>query len=96
VALFGRAVAQLQSNYAADGNGRIYEALKDFLSSEAKDGDYARIGKELAMTNGAIAAAVHRFRQRYKEAVMEQIAQTVANDGDVEEEMRSLLAALQL
>jgi len=95
VALFGRALAQLKSKYTADGKARVYDALKDFLSGEPADGDYARIGKDLGMTNGAVGAAVHRMRQRYREAVREQIAQTVTNNADVEEEMRSLLTALQ-
>jgi RNA polymerase sigma factor (sigma-70 family) len=96
MALFERAIADLQAIYTADGKSKLYNALKDFLSSEAGDGDYARIGKELEMSNGAVAAAVHRMRQRYREVVRAQVARTVANDGEVEEEMRSLLAALQL
>jgi RNA polymerase sigma-70 factor (ECF subfamily) len=95
MALFGRALTQVQSKYTGDGKKGVYDALKDFLSNEPGDGDYARVGQELGMTSGAVGAAVHRLRQRYREAVREQIAQTVTSAGDVEEEMRSLLAALQ-
>jgi RNA polymerase sigma-70 factor (ECF subfamily) len=46
------------------------------------------------MERGAIGAAVHRLRQRYRDLVREEIAQTVAKPEEVEDEMRSLLAAL--
>jgi RNA polymerase sigma-70 factor (ECF subfamily) len=95
MALFDRAIADLQAIYTEEGKSKLYDALKDFLSSEVGDGEYALVGKALGMSNGAVAAAVHRMRQRYREAVRKQIAQTVTDIGDVEQEMRSLLAALQ-
>jgi hypothetical protein len=38
--------------------------------------------------------AVHRLRRRYGELLRQEISQTVAGPTDVEEEIRSLLAAL--
>jgi len=93
--LFDRALGRLQASYATDGKAAVYNSLKDFLSSDVGEGDYARIGAELGVTKGAVAAAVHRLRQRYRQFVREEIAQTVANPADVDDEMRSLLAALQ-
>jgi len=92
--LFDRALSRLQAHYAAEKKPAVYDALKNFLSSEPGEGDYGRIGAELRMTNGAVAAAVHRMRQRYRELVKDEIAQTVPRAEDIEDEMRSLLAAL--
>jgi RNA polymerase sigma-70 factor (ECF subfamily) len=94
LSLFQRALGRLKSCYRGEGKAAVYDALKDFLSSEAADGDYARIGKKLGMKTGTVAKAVYDVRKRYRELVREEIAHTVTNPADVEEEMRSLLAAL--
>jgi len=46
------------------------------------------------MSEGAVKVAVHRLRQRYRELLHAEIANTVAVTGDVEEELRHLFAAL--
>ena len=43
---------------------------------------------------GAARAAVHRLRKRFRELFREQIAQTVSNPDDLEEELRYVVAAL--
>ena len=94
LSLFDRALGRLREQYVKSAKPAVYEELKEFLSSETNDGDYDRAGATLGMTTGAVSAAVHRMRQRYRELVREEIALTVTSPEDVEEEMRSLLAAL--
>ncbi len=95
LSLFEQAMGRLRRHYAAEGKTRLYESLAPFLSSEAVEGDYARLGKELDMAPGAVATAVYRLRQQYREQVREEVAHTVNAPGEIEDEMRSLLAALQ-
>ena len=45
----------------------------------------------LNMNEGAVKVAVHRLRQRYRALLRETIAETVANEAEVEEELRYLL-----
>jgi RNA polymerase sigma-70 factor (ECF subfamily) len=94
LSLFERALARLREDYTAGGKGDLYNALKDFLSVEATDGDYARLGVSLGMNRGAVGTAVHRLRHRYRELVRDEIAKTVSSPAELEDEMRSLLAAL--
>ena len=94
LSLFDRVLGRLREEYAAAGRTGLCERMQKFLSSEAGDGEYARLGAELEMSTGAIAAAVHRLRQHYRQLVREEVAQTVESPADVEEEIRSLLAAL--
>jgi RNA polymerase sigma factor (sigma-70 family) len=94
LSLFERALARLADRYASGGKSAVYEGLKDFLTTEARDGDYAQAGTRLGMTPGAVAVAVHRLREHYRDLVRDEIAQTVANPEDLEDELRSLLAAL--
>jgi RNA polymerase sigma-70 factor (ECF subfamily) len=44
------------------------------------------------MNEGAVKVAVHRLRQRYRECLREQIAQTVSTSAEVDEEIRHLFA----
>jgi RNA polymerase sigma-70 factor (ECF subfamily) len=94
LSLFDRALSRLRSQYVAAGKSRPFDLLKQYLSTEAADGEYAALALELEMSAGAVAAAVHRLRQHYRELVREEVAQTVESPADVEDEVRSLLAAL--
>ncbi len=94
LSVFDRALSRLREQHATAGKTRLYDALKEYLSAEARDGDYAKVGSELEMTTGAVAAAVHRLRQHYRQLVREEVAQTVDSPGEVDDEVRALLAAL--
>jgi RNA polymerase sigma-70 factor (ECF subfamily) len=48
----------------------------------------------LDMTEGAVKAAVHRLRRRYRELLREEIADTVASPEEVEGEIHYLFTCL--
>jgi RNA polymerase sigma-70 factor (ECF subfamily) len=48
----------------------------------------------LGMSANAIAVAVHRLRQRYRELVRTEVANTVGSPNEVEDEMRHLFSVL--
>ncbi len=92
--LFDRALSRLQAEFEAVDKARLFEQLKPFLSDQASEGEYVAVGKQLDMTAGAVAVAVSRFRQRYRDLVHEEIAHTVTSPGELKEELRHLLAVL--
>ena len=47
------------------------------------------------MTENAVRQAFYRFRQRYQSLLREEIAHTVANPGDIEDELRHLIAVIR-
>ena len=47
------------------------------------------------MNENAVKQAFHRLRQRYRTLLREEIAHTVAVPGDVEDELRHLIAVLR-
>lgn len=94
LSLFDQALARLRQEYGAAGKVQQYDALKEFLSAEPDEGDYARVGAQLQMSTGAVATAMCRLRQHYRALVREEIAHTVNSPDELEDEMRSLLAAL--
>lgn len=88
------ALARLKAEFAAADKARQFELLQPFLSGASADGDYAAVSGPLELNPGAVAVAVHRLRQRYRELVRAEVAQTVASPADVEDEMRQLFNAL--
>ena len=95
VSVFDYAMHRLRAQYAAANKTGYFDCLRKYLSVEAAQGEYARLGTELEMSPGAVAAAVHRLRQHYGQVVRETVAQTVNSSAELEEEMRWLLEALR-
>ena len=94
VTLLKQVLARLEADFAAGGKGRLFEELKRHLSGEGGETPYAVIAARLNMTEGAVKVAVHRIRQRYRELLREEIAHTVANEADIDQEIRELFAVV--
>jgi RNA polymerase sigma-70 factor (ECF subfamily) len=77
------------------GKDAQFERLKGLLVGEDTDAGYRALAAELDMTEGALKVAVHRLRQRFRELLREEIANTVANPGQVGDELRDLMAAIR-
>jgi RNA polymerase sigma factor (sigma-70 family) len=94
LSLLDHALNRLERECGAAGKGRQFELLGDFLTHEARQQDCAAAGAQLGLSAGAVAVAVHRLRERYRELVREEIAHTVEGPAEVEDEIRWLFAAV--
>lgn len=94
LALLDLVLRRLRQEYADCGRDDLFLALKDTLSGGRSEIPYRELGARLAMSEGAVKVAAHRLRQRYRELLREEIANTVAGPEEVEEELRQLFAAL--
>jgi RNA polymerase sigma-70 factor (ECF subfamily) len=94
LALLDRVLAALREELAAQGKERQFNLLKSCLAGSRESQPYARLAVELGTTEGAVKVTVHRMRQRYRELLRAEIAETVADPAEVDEEMRALFAAL--
>jgi RNA polymerase sigma factor (sigma-70 family) len=92
--LLEAAFEKLRRESAASGKEEKFERLKVFLENGTDPGDYDRLGRELRIAANTVAASVHRLRQRYRELVRAEVAQTVASADEVNEEMQHLLTVL--
>lgn len=92
--LLERARTRLREECFASGKGESFEALKSKLDDETSHYTYAEIAARLATTEAAVQKTMQRLRERYQELLRAEIAQTVTNPQEVEEELRSLFAAL--
>lgn len=92
--VMARAAHQVRSEYTSAGKGQLFEGIRGWLAKEASPGEYAAVAQQLSMTEGAVAVAVHRLRQRYRQLVRAEVAQTVPTPTEVDDEMRYLLQVL--
>jgi len=93
IALLDQALARLREEAESAGKRQLFDELKIFISGRAEAGDYADTAKRLAMTEVAVRVAVHRLRQRYRDSLRHEIAQTVGSREEVDEEIRLLFTA---
>jgi len=70
------------------------EEFKVFLTAETGAMPYAAAADALGVDEGAARVAVHRLRKRYRELLRDEIAQTLSDPSQVNEEMRALLVAV--
>ena len=93
LAVLKQAMNALQTECAANGKAALFAEAKHLLSGE-RDAAYAQIGERLGTAEGTVRVAVHRLRQRYGELLRQEVAQTVADDDEVEAELRYLIQVL--
>jgi DNA-directed RNA polymerase specialized sigma24 family protein len=85
---------RLREDYARSGKENLFDQLKPTLTEASRAVRYAEIATRLNAGEGAVKVAVYRLRQRYREVLRAEIAETVASPGEVEDELRNLFAAL--
>ena len=88
-----RALEKLRAEFEAGGKGKLFEALKGSLAGA--EPDRTETAARLQMTKNAVKVAVHRLRQRYGVLLRAEIANTVSDPADIDDEMRYLVAALR-
>jgi len=94
ITLLDRVLDRLEKDSAAGGKSELFAALKPFVTGEDERGAYLEAATALKMTEGASRVAVHRLRQRYRELLRFEIAQTVSQPELIDDEIRSLFAAV--
>jgi len=90
-----RALDRLGTAMASEGRSRPFELLKPCLQGTAEPPAPARLAAALGLSETAVKVAVHRLRKRFREAVRQEIAETLNDPAMVEEEMRHLVQALR-
>jgi RNA polymerase sigma factor (sigma-70 family) len=93
--LLEQVLSRLESEYRSAGKAKLFDCLTEFLSDEPGRRSQAEAAAELGMTENAVKQAFHRIRQRYRQLLHDEIAQTVAVPGDVEDELRHFISVLQ-
>jgi RNA polymerase sigma-70 factor (ECF subfamily) len=94
VTLLEQVLSRLQEEHRVEEKMPLFEALKPCLAGDKDAQPYKSLAATLGISEGAVKVAVHRMRQRYRQLLREEIANTVASPAEVEEEMQHLFAVL--
>jgi RNA polymerase sigma-70 factor (ECF subfamily) len=92
--LLGHVLDRLEREIDRDGKAALFERLKPVLMGERTEQPYAELGAELGMSERAIKVAVHRLRKRFRSLLQEEITRTLADPGDLQQEINDLFLAL--
>jgi RNA polymerase sigma factor (sigma-70 family) len=92
--LMSAVLNRLEQEYRETGRQELFSVLKDFLAGDRGQRSYADVGRQFQLTENAVKQAVHRLRRRYRQLFREEIAQTVADAGEIDDEARHILAVL--
>ena len=93
--LLHRAMAQLKDDCFSVGKAALFEQLKGMLGGEKSQNRYADAAERLGMKEATARKAVQRLRERYREFLRAEVAQTVSKPEEVDEEIHYLFSALR-
>lgn len=94
LAVVERGLAALAAESAAVGEAAQFAALAPWLTPSANPGAQTDAAAQLGMSEGAVKVAIHRLRRRFRAIVRAEIARTLHDDADIDDEMRHLVKAL--
>jgi DNA-directed RNA polymerase specialized sigma24 family protein len=92
--LIARALEIVGTELRDAGKGAHFDVLKPWLTGESAALSQAAAAQQLGVGEGAVKVAIHRLRQRLRETVKAEIAQTVSGASEVDDELRHLLVVL--
>jgi DNA-directed RNA polymerase specialized sigma24 family protein len=94
VLLLETVLARLESEYAARGKQESFQRLQPMLTGDGDAQPYQQLAESLGSNAAAVKMAVHRLRRRYRDLLREEIAQTVTDPSDVDDELKELFTIL--
>lgn len=91
LAVLALALSSLSEEHGRQGKAEQFQILKPWLTGDGTGATQAETAGQLGMNEGSVKVAIHRLRKRFRELVKAEIAQTVATEEEVREELRYLI-----
>jgi RNA polymerase sigma-70 factor (ECF subfamily) len=89
-----QALRRLREECENKGRLRLFRTLSSYLTAERDEVSYANLSITLGIAETAVKKQLHNLRQRYRSLLRDEVANTVANPAEVEDEIRYLCSAL--
>ena len=86
-----RVMERLRKRHVERGREDLFTALLPCLGGAGRPPSYAEISTRMDLTEGAVKVAVHRLRQEFGHLLRHEIAQTVSDESEIDEEIRRLI-----
>jgi hypothetical protein len=93
--LLARAFARLREEASQTGRLDMYDALEAFLAFDPSPAENEELSKRLGTRSITIAVALRRLRQRFREVIDTELADTVASADELQAEQQALYAVLR-
>jgi RNA polymerase sigma factor (sigma-70 family) len=96
MSLLGHAIERLRQEYVSQGKNAVIEVLNPFLDPTncKKLPSYEEAAAQLHVSLKGVKTLIHRTRKRYSDILREEVARTVTDPEEVDEEIHSLCEAL--
>ena len=94
VTVVEHALRRLREECEAKGRRRLFQTLSGYLTAERDEISYASLSTTLGIAETAVRKQLHNMRQRYRSLLRDEVAHTVADPADVEDEIRYLCTTL--
>jgi DNA-directed RNA polymerase specialized sigma24 family protein len=95
ITLLDKVLALLAAEYAESGRGELFDHLKVVLTQGKGAVRSAELAEQLDMTENAVNIANHRLRQDYRKMLLKEIAATIADLSEMDDEIRELFNAIR-
>jgi len=92
--LIAQAQDRLRAEAVATGDRERFDLLEPTLVGERTDLGYAALATRFGVTETAVKSMVLRLRRRFRALLREEVAQTVGNEADVDQELQHLFTAI--
>jgi len=92
--LLVRVRVQLKQDYARAGKAELYELLEPHLANCREAVPRPEICERLHLSAAALAMSIHRMRRHYGELLRREIAATLDDPTDLDDELRTLMAVV--
>jgi RNA polymerase sigma-70 factor (ECF subfamily) len=89
-----RATDALAAEWREAGKADEFSALQPFIGGEAESGALPALAAARGESPATLRKTVSRMRQRFRQHMKSQLSPTLAENADVDDEMRALRAAL--
>lgn len=94
VTVAGHALQRLREECEGRGRLRLFETLSAYLISERSDISYTGLAITLGIAETAVRKQLHNLRQRFRWLLRNEVAQTVEDLTDIDDEIRHLCTML--
>jgi RNA polymerase sigma factor (sigma-70 family) len=95
LAVLDHALTRFADECTRAGKEEEFDLIKPWLTGDDRSFRQASVSASLGVSEGAVKVAIHRLRKRLRHIVKEEIAQTLSDPANVDQELQCLLAALR-
>jgi RNA polymerase sigma-70 factor (ECF subfamily) len=92
--MLARSFERLEGEMNAEGSSDRFRHLQPFLTGNLVGAAYRQAGQRLGLSEGAIKSAIYRLRRRFGQILRDEVAETVCDPDQVDDELRHLFAVL--